>query len=224
MRRISYFISSLIESMIRNISGGIGRKIRYSYYKRRLGGCGKNLIIDIGVIIHNPKDVYLRDNVWLDEYVIVLAGKPGESRKFLTKENPDYKFKLGELHIDSEVHIAPFVVLQAHGGMHIGAKSGVASGAKLYSLSHHYRNLLDKTDQSDYYFTPMVPANEQFLIAAPVVIGNAAAVGLNSVILPGTTVPDGTWLGVNTSLQGKSIQPNSIYAGEGAKLLKQKSS
>jgi acetyltransferase-like isoleucine patch superfamily enzyme len=209
------------EGLIRNIGGPLGYKIRYWYYKKRLGKCGKGVRISEGVIITSPKDVYLDDNVWIDKYVVILTGKPSKSRNYLKKTNTHYNYREGELHIQQGTHVAEFVVLQAHGGMLIKEKTGVASGAKIYTLSHHYRNLNNREDGKQYYFTPMVSDEEQFLIASPVVIGAKTAVGLNSVVLPGTHIPDGTWLGVNSFISGLNIDEQAIYSSSPAEKVKQ---
>lgn len=211
---IKILILSFIEGLIRNIGGVIGIKIRYYYYKKRLGGCGKKVVIDIGVVFQSPKDIFIADNVWIDKYVLILAGKPNVNRKIKIKELSAYENKIGEAHIGQGVHIAPFVVVQAHGGILIGDKVGIASGSKLYSLSHHYRNLLDKKDKSQYYFTPMVDENEQSLIAAPIVVGKGCAISLNSIVLPGTIIPDGTWIGTNVTASGIDYSVNSVYYQE----------
>lgn len=211
----------IIESLIRNIDGGLGRRIRYGYYKNRLGRCGKNVVIDLGVIISNPSLVFLDDDIWLDNYVIILTGKVNIPN-MLHKLNAAYTFSEGELHIGKGVHIAPFTVLQCHGGLSIQDFSGVASGAKIYTLSHHYRNLNDRSDASGYHFTPMAEPARQFLISSAVVIGKSCAIGLNSVVLPGTAIPDGTWIGVNTFISGIDIQDRSIYAADPAKYIKSK--
>ncbi len=210
----------LIESLIRNIGGPLGIKIRFWYYKNRLGACGKGVRISEGVIITSPKNVFLGENVWIDKYAILLAGAPSPSRNYLKKTNSEFPYKEGELHIEKETHIAEFVVLQSHGGMYIKEKTGVASGAKIYTLSHHYRNLNDKQDDEQYCFTPMVSDEEQFLISSPVVIGAKTAVGLNSVVLPGTHIKDGTWLGVNSYIVGKGIDSKAIYGSPSAQKLK----
>jgi galactoside O-acetyltransferase len=202
---------NLIEGFLRNIGGPIGIKLRYFYYKYRLGSCGKNVVIDIGVAFESPKDIHLGNNIWIDKYVLILAGKPNLARNVLIKENTNYKFKIGEIHIGDGAHIAPFVVLQAHGGISIGDKVGVASGSKLYSLSHHYRNLNDRTDKRKYYFTPMVGNDEQALIAAPITVGNGCAISLNSIILPGTVLPDHVWLGTGVTAQGSSYSNSTVY-------------
>ena len=62
----------MIECIIRNIPSSLGRRIRFFYYKRRLGACGKNVQIDIGVIFENPKRINIGDNVWLDNYCILI--------------------------------------------------------------------------------------------------------------------------------------------------------
>lgn len=218
---MKHIIYSFIESLIRNIGGGIGRRIRYQYYKRRLGGCGKNIIIDIGVIIENPQYVFLGNNIWIDNYVLIIAGFQGQNERVKIKPNYIFKGKLGELIISDHVHIAPYCVLQAHGGISIGSKSGVASGAKVYSLSHHYRNLNNFLDDNEYYFTPMVSIEEQFFVASPVVIGNGAAIGLNSVVLPGSIIPDNTWIGVSTYTSGE-YEEGAIYSTEPSKFNKYK--
>jgi galactoside O-acetyltransferase len=211
---IKTLILDFAEGLLRNIGGIIGVKLRYYYYKYRLGSCGKNVVIDIGVVFQSPKDIFISDNVWIDKYVLILAGKPNINRKIKIKELDAYKFSIGETHIGQGVHIAPFVVVQAHGGVMIGDKVGIASGSKLYSLSHHYRNLLDRDDKRQYYFTPMVDESEQSLIAAPIVVGSGCAISLNSIVLPGTLIPDGTWIGTNVTASGMDYSVNSVYYQE----------
>lgn len=209
----------IFESCIRNISGNLGRKIRFLYYRNRLGYCGKNVVIDVGVIFQNPRFIFIDDNVWLDNYAILMAGPPGKERKILFKSNPDFLYNNGEIHIKKNVHIGPQVILQGHGGIFIGENAGVVAGAKVYSFSHHHTNLADPNDKNHYSFTTMAPLEDQFLICYPVVIHSKAAVGLNSVILPGTVIPAGTWVGVSTYISGSKLENNATYAGSPAQLI-----
>ncbi|MGQ9847799.1 MAG: hypothetical protein ACUVQP_09935 [Bacteroidales bacterium] len=224
LKKIKRAYNDIIISFITHISGPTGRKIRYWYWKKRFKKCGKNVFIDEGVIIQNPEWISVGDNVWIDRYCVLLAGKPDEnksSKVFYIKENPDYKYERGELVISDNVHIAPFCTIQAHGGVFIGKNVGLASGSKVYSLSHHYRNPSDKLDLFEYRFTPMAPKSEQALISAAVVIKDNCAVGLNCVILPGTILEEGTWLGVSSYISGKT-EKSSIYSSDSAKLKKKK--
>ncbi|MBI1767938.1 MAG: hypothetical protein HYR67_06165 [Bacteroidetes bacterium] len=208
---------TVIESFIRNIGGRSGKKIRQLYYKGRLGRCGRNVIIEPGVFFQNPKFIFLGDNIWIDRYTILVAGPfSALNRKFIKKENSNYMGEGGQLMISDGTHVAPFALLQAHGGLSIGKNVTIAAGAKVYSTSHHYKNLNDSSDHKRYSFSTMAPAEDQFIISSPVVIGENCAVGLNSVVLPGTTLRDGSWLGVLAHLDTSSSDEAAIYTSEPA--------
>lgn len=198
-----------IEGLIRNVNGILGKKIRYYYYKSRLGKCGEKVIIDCGVYLESPENIELGANVWIDKNVILLAGKPSGTRKIFYKNIEPNNVNIGKIKIGENVHVAPNVVIQGHGGVQIGANSGVASGTKIYSFSHHYRDLnLKSTEQ--YFFTPMVEHEKQALVLSPVLIGFGTAIGLNCVVLPGTTIKDYSWVGSGVVLQNKTIEPKSL--------------
>jgi acetyltransferase-like isoleucine patch superfamily enzyme len=213
------FIFAIIESCIRNVGGSFGRRVRYIYYKNRLGGCGRNVYIDIGVIFQNPKCIFLGDNIWIDNYTVLIGGRIQDAGNIHFKKNNNFDKQIGEIHFSGENHLAPFAVVQGHGGVKVGKGVTLGSGSKIYSLSHHYRNTLDANDKKRYQFSSMANPRDQFFISGPVVIGNGAAVGLNSVVLPGTTIPSGTWIGVNTSVIGQNLKENAVYAGPVATMI-----
>ncbi|MCO5242061.1 MAG: hypothetical protein M9904_18630 [Chitinophagaceae bacterium] len=211
MRKIVHLISCFVEAMIRNIGGSAGRRIRYWYYHKKLGSCGKKVYIDINVTFLNPHSIFLGEKVWIDNGAILMAGKPANGRKTDIRVNEHYQFERGELHVGNEVHIGPQVIIQAHGGCEIGDKLTIGAGSKLYTLSHHYRNTIDKADTTKYYFGSMTPNEEQFLIEAPVVVKSKSAVGMNCTILPGSTIPEGAWLGVGLTIKRNSLKPDTVY-------------
>lgn len=202
------------ESWLRPLGGPIGRKLRIWYYRKRLKACGENCVIEEGVYITNPHLITFGNNVWIDKNTILVAGAfDKNSRQF--KEKGNKQIPWGELHIGEGCHIAPFSLIQAHGGVQIGNNVTVASGAKIYSLSHHYRNLNDKRDQKRYSFSSTAPLKDQFMIVGNVRIGDNAAIGVNAVILPGTTIPEGTWIGVLCSPKpGEILTKNEIYTSK----------
>lgn len=208
---MSNHFCKLVESFIRPISGGIGRRLRYMYYRKKFKSCGENVIIDEGVYFENIHTISVGSNVWIDKNTILLGGAfNSDGRKvYKTGEN---KIPWGDLLLGNGVHIAPFSLIQSHGGVSIGENVTIASGSKIYSLSHHYRNLNDKEDKKRYSFSTMADKDDQFMIVGNVVIGDRAAIGLNSVLLPGTEVPDGTWIGVMSCLNSTDVlTPNSVY-------------
>lgn len=204
-------LKQILESLIRNIGGPIGRKIRYFYYRSQFYSCGNNVIIEEGVFFENPNKMVIGDNIWIDKNVILIAGAFNENDRNYYEKGIN-KIRWGELIISNRVHIAPFSLLQAHGGMKIGENVTIASGAKLYSLSHHYRNLSNLKDTKRYSFSSMAKTEDQYLIVGNVIIGNNAAVGINSVVLPGTTIPNGTWLGVLSIVNNIELKPNSVHS------------
>ncbi|HRP34174.1 MAG TPA: hypothetical protein PKV73_19890 [Agriterribacter sp.] len=204
-------LSGVFEAMIRNISGGAGRRLRYWYYRKKLGGCGKQVFIDVNVTFLNPGNIFIGDKVWIDNGAILMAGKPGSGRKSDIRTNPQYEYGRGELHIGSEVHIGPQVIIQAHGGCQIGDKLTVGAGSKLYTLSHHYRNTADNSDNKRYFFGSMVPTDEQFLIEGPIVVKDKSAIGLNCVIMPGSTIPEGTWIAIGLIVNRNRLIAGAIY-------------
>lgn len=215
---------TLPQWVITSWPGSVGRRLRAIYWKQRLGAMGKNCVIDVGVSIHNPEYVFLGDNVWLDSYTQLIAGPPTHPERVKLKTTPGYRGRPGEIHIGSNTHVAPFCVLQGHGGIWIGRDSGIAAHSVIYSLSHHYRSGMD-TGLPAYErmmkFTPMAPKEQQALIAAPVVIEDATAVGLNSVILPGSVIGRYSWIGAGSLVRG-TIPPGVIAAGNPAQISKQR--
>lgn len=204
-----------IECLISPLPGPIGSKLRYFFWASRLKEIGRRVYIGVGVKFYSPKHISIGNNCWIDDYTILTAGSiKDEGRVIYRKVNPDFHGTEGVITIGDEVHIAPFVMLQGHGGLQIGDSLTIASGAKIYTLSHHYKDLTQTSAPGTIMkFSSMAPANEQALICSPVVIGDGAAVGLNSVVLPGSTIGENSWLGAMSILRGK-IEPNCIASSK----------
>ncbi|MER8548322.1 hypothetical protein NKH41_21740 [Mesorhizobium sp. M1169] len=209
-----------VEALISNIPGAVGRSLRNRYYRLRLAEMGSGVVIDCGVRIVNPGWVKIGANTWIDNYVVILAGKPNPNRgAFFRKAELD-GVREGEVRIGDNCHISPFVVLQGHGGLTIGSDSSVASGSKIYSLSHHYRNLADPTDRKIYKFSSMAPIDEQSLISASVRVGRNTAIGLNSVLLPGTEIGEGAWISSGSVVMGR-VEKNTVYGAPVKSILRE---
>lgn len=70
-----------------------------------------------------------------------------------------------------------------------------------------------------FKFSSCAPAEEQSLIAGPVVLEDASAIGLHSVVLPGSTVGRNTWVAVGSVVRG-ALPPDSIAGGDPAVVLR----
>ncbi len=212
----------LRQMLVTHWPGDFGNDLRYRYYKRRLRRLGKGAVIEAGVFIPNPALVSIGDNTLIDRNVTIIAGRPtAGGRKIHHKANPDFRGQAGEVIIGSDVHIAPYAYLLGHGGLSVGDRSCITAGAKLYSISNHYRNLDDATDLKLYAFSNMAPLEDQALIVGPIVVGVNAAVGLNSIVLPGCTIGDNSWVGVQSYVI-ENVPPNVIAMGSPAKVVRQR--
>lgn len=199
----------VVETIIRNISGRLGIFLRRLYYSKRLAQCGKNLRIDEGVIIQGAEYIYIGDNVWIDKYCILIAGKVDiQPERVKVKQNKNYPYREGELHIGSNVHIAPQCIIQAHGGVSIGNYFTASAGSKIYSLSNDVRKCKHGTQFS----------NEIWYILSPICIEDNVWLGLNTIVLSGT-IKKNSFIAPN-SVVITDIEENSFASGNPAKKIK----
>lgn len=190
-------ISDLTEIFVRTYPrGAAGFFLRGAYFKAKLGHMGENVLVDLGVIIWNPKNVHIGDFSHIDTNVKIEASD--------------------SVTIGSYVHIASNVLLQGRGTLTIGDFADVAAGSLIYSGVNHYAD--GKTDKS-YEMSSCAPADRQFVKCAPVRIERSAFIGLNSVIMPGVTVGEGAIVGA-CSFVNSDVPPYKIVAGTPAKAIK----
>ncbi len=212
--------TNVITNIVEHWPGQAGNLIRYQYYRRKLKHLGKGAVIDFGVHIVNPSKISIGDMTHIDRHVTLIAGSIREDgRKLYHKPNPSFKHEAGEIHIGSRVHIASYAYLLGVGGIDIGDSSGVASGARIFSISNDYCNRNDPDDKKLYSFTNRVPCDEQSMIISPVVMESNTGIGLNSVALPGSTISSNSWVGVLSCVRGV-VPPDVIAGGSPAKVLK----
>jgi acetyltransferase-like isoleucine patch superfamily enzyme len=205
-------------SFIALMSGPIGYAARYRYWRRRLRSLGRDVTFGLGVQISGPGYISVGDNAWIDDYAVLTAGPPGDRPYLTLQENADFHGRLGEVTIGENCHIGQHVTLQGHGGLWIGANTGVASGSRIYTLSHHHRHIGEGAPTGTVFkFSSRAPIEEQALISSPVVVGASCAVGSNSVILPGSSLGEGSWLGALSMLAGK-VPPDVVATGNPARV------
>lgn len=209
---------NMVRTVITYMSGPLGRKLRYLYWRGKFKKCGKNVIIDEGVIIQGAEWISVGDNVWIDKYCILLAGKVDvEGHPIKIRENKNFHFEPGELIIGSGVHIGAFNIIQAHGGVYIGNNVTTSAGVKIYSLSNMHVNY--ENPEIVMYANCMVEEQDKVgYIISPIVIEDGVWISLNSVVLGGT-------IGKNSFVAPNSVvihefEENSYISGNPAKKIK----
>lgn len=200
----------LIESTIRNISGIIGIKIRYQYYRHRFAKCGKNCMIEEGVIFKGAESIYLGDNVRFDKYCIVIAGEiKGIDAKYIKyRKKHCLSKRKGELHIGSNSHVGIRTIIGAQGGVEIGDYFTSSADCKVYSFSNDVQKCKHGT----------IGIDGVHFIESPIRILNNVWLGLNCIVLGGRIGND-TFVMPN-SIVLYDIEDNSIAQGFPAKRIK----
>jgi dTDP-4-amino-4,6-dideoxy-D-glucose acyltransferase len=150
---------------------------------------GDSCLIDETAIFLSPERIRLGDEVRIDAYSLMNAGR-------------------GLIELDSKVHLASHVRLIGGGGIKFGMGSGASSGVCVYSQSDDFTN--------GFLAHPTVPIELRNVTSSRVEIGQFAIIGPNSVLLPGVVMGAGAVLGA-MSLLKNSVSRLEIHAGIPAK-------
>ena len=181
---------TLLEGMIRNIPGALGFKLRYYYYKLVCKKIGKNVLIDVGVILSGPKNISIDDYTWIDSYCIINA-------------------MMGEIKIGKRIHLAPYVIIGSRDPVIIEDYVAIGASSKIYSNS---QVVMPNKRMSG----PMIPEEDKAFHSAPVYLRKDSFVGANVVILPGVELGEGAVVAAN-SLVIRSVAPWTVVMGSPAK-------
>lgn len=185
--KVKKIFFSFLESIIRNISGGVGQRIRYYYYKNRFYSCGCNVKIDEGVIFQNPENMKLASDIWFMPYSIITAApKQNEiiDRDLKKKINHSFNAEIGVLKIGSEVQIGAFNILQAYGGIEIMDRVTTSARVSIYSHSHYPFD--EKNKSKITYPNAMIKDAPISCIESPIVLEKGVWLGLGVSVFAGT--------------------------------------
>lgn len=197
-----------IESALRNISGGVGRRLRYYYYKTRFNSCGTKVQIGEGVFFEKPENISLGSNVWIDKNCIFITGKLQISAGNVTKRTNLEGVKEGVLAIGNNSHLGIGTIIQAHGGVQIGDYFTSSPGGKIYSVS----NDVKKCKHGTY------GDGEKYYLISPIKIGDNVWLGMNVSVLRGT-IGRNSFVAANSQVLS-DIEENSFAMGAPAEKTK----
>lgn len=225
MRKINVIVRSLYEDwsqwFLGSLPGAIGIRLRRAVYSTIFGRMGKNVTIGIGVRFYNPSHIYIGDNVWIADYCLLIAGKPDLAKAHVhyKKENGG-RGQQGDIHLDKNTYLAPYVIVQGHGGVYIGEDCFVAAGTKIYSMSHHYRTFDSQVDPELICKGSSVSKrSEQSFIIGAIILEKFSGVLTDCLILSGAVLGEGTWL-LHGSKLDAATPSYKIMAGNPAVVIK----
>jgi galactoside O-acetyltransferase len=157
---------------------------------------GDNVNISNDVILHNPKNIFIGNNVRIDSQCILIAGK-------------DTKIVIG-----NNVHISAGCYFFGGGGNIIMEDyTGTSSRTAIYTASDDYTE--------GYMTNPTVDEKYKKIKKGDVILKKHTIVGSASTILPGVTLEFGTSVGAH-SLVNKSSSLFDLLFGSPAKYIKKR--
>lgn len=111
--------------------------------------------------------------------------------------------------IGDYVHIAPHacIIGGANAKLIMEDFTNIAAGCKVVCASDNFKKGL---------INPLVPIKYRDVINKPIIFKKYSTIGVNSVVLPGVTLAEGSVLGAN-SLLTKDTEPWTVYVGSPAK-------
>jgi len=137
---------------------------------------GRRCLVDSRAIIMDPSLISIDDDVRIDAFCFVSS-------------------QGNEVKIGKNVHIAVGAIIYGAGGVSLGDGAGLSAGVKILSAS------------DDYVFghltNPTMPEGFRSVARAHVDIGSHAIVGVNSVVLPGSSIGFGAAVGAQTLVRGE---------------------
>ncbi len=199
-------LNDLVLLLIIYIPGRLGIKMRYIYWRLNLKKCGRNVRVETGVMIENPEFISIGDNVLIDKYSIITAGKRTKHSNDIIKEmiNNNFRYNEGELVIGTGVHIGCFNIIQAHAGVYIGDFVTTSAGVKIFSISNYYSS--EENPELITYANCMVGEEKPVsYISSPIVIKEGVWLALNCSVLCGT-------IGANSFIASNSMVVTDLPA------------
>ena len=214
-------LNAFIEWLIRGVPGGLGQRLRYRYYRRRLGGCGRNVRIDEWVILQNPENIIIGDDVWIFSHSVLTAPGPHEDRlsgnkRVIARDDPtrghDDERTAPHLRIGNEVQVGLYNVLNGIGGLEIGDCVTLSARVSIYSATHMAHNPDDPSMRVGA--NGMVRSRPVFSMKRPLRIGDGAWLGLGVSVIC-ASVGDDAFVH-SGSLVAHDVAANTIVSGSPA--------
>lgn len=192
------------------------KKFTEYYYRHKFKHCGKNVVIEKGVVIIHPENISIGNNVHLRRGCMLYAQDASSSNNYQKrpyikigdgthiKENVILNTYGGSIILGCNVNIGQNSVIYGNGGVKIGNNSGIGPLSLVVASNHIFKN-------SDIPFTLQGESKHGIFID-----DNVWCAG-NVVICDGVKIEKGAVIGAGAVIR-KHVRKNAVVLGNPAEV------
>lgn len=149
--------------------------------KKSLGACGENVFIGHNVMITQPQNVFLGDNVRIDPFTLITS-----------------KLKTGNY-----VQITAYAMLGgSHNTITLGDWTFIGYGSKLFTNSEDYSG--NEGPVNEYWGSNKVYSGD-------ITFNNYAGVASDVIVFPNVTLPEGCCIGAKSLVTKSKYEVRSVW-------------
>jgi len=203
-------------SILGKFPGALGIVLRKFFWPRLFGSCGKGVMFADNIVLRQPKNIHLGNNVIISEFC-VLDARHDDENQVIT--------------IGDDVMLSTNVMISCKNGcIKIGKNTGLSAQTIIHATNHCPVSLGDDViigPQSyisaggNYHFDQLdVPIREQGINPdGGIILKDNIWLGAKVTVLGGVTMGSGS-IGAAGAVINKSVAANTICGGVPAKVLK----
>lgn len=208
---VQLFRFECAQLLFANLGGGAGYLLRKLSLAPLFASCGGGLILGKGIILRNPGNIDIGDNVAVDDHTL-LDGGTGENSalsigsRTLVSKGCVIQGKTGPLVIGKECDIGAHVILSSISGLTLEDNVLIAGNCYIGGARYNLHDLK----------TPIM--YQGIYTRGPVTIGANTWIGASATILDGVTIGKGCVVGAG-SVVTKDIPDYAIVVGSPARVV-----
>jgi len=203
-------------SILGKFPGALGIVLRKFFWPRLFGSCGKGVMFADNIVLRQPKNIHLGNNVIISEFCVLDA-----------RHDDEYQV----ITIGDDVMLSTNVMISCKNGcIKIGKNTGLSAQTIIHATNHCPVSLGDDViigPQSyisaggNYHFDQLdVPIREQGINPdGGITLEDNIWLGAKVTVLGGVTMGSGS-IGAAGAVINKSVAANTICGGVPAKVLK----
>jgi acetyltransferase-like isoleucine patch superfamily enzyme len=191
----------LITTLFGEIPGGLGLFLRKAFYPTLFRKTGQGVVFGKGLTIRNPQGVELGDRVLIDDDCLIDARGAGPEgivigEETLIHRGATIQAKAGPIRIGSATDIGAGCTIATQGAaIHVGDMVSIGGATKIGGGSIRLGPGRTESDATGSARNDFEVRGQERVSKGPIRIGNQCVFGMNVIVLDGTVIGAGTFVG-----------------------------